>query len=322
MKPPTLRCVRAGVLSAAVLLCATSVSAQSLSQDPAALFGKWRIETAPGHSSDFERTFEFFPDGNVLETSSYSSRQGGTTQTYRKRWSFEGSAIQILAPGADPANGQSIKIALPFDPSRLAIVETWESPTSTRTTRMFASRVGGPAPTASPAATASVPATPPKIELGVVPSVRTTRDGYFKSERIALRITLRNQSLRAATGPLRVAYWVFGKSDQLSNTFWAFSAGNFSCDLGVDGATRSFTHTSADYVNRFYNPSAVISSSDRFEYSGWVVTVTGPDGRLLLVKASRPQWEQAPEKAARLEANRAYNLSLDVVPQVSPPMRL
>ncbi len=311
-----------GVLCASGFLFSHGVLlGQSTSMNPADLFGKWKVESGEGYSRS-SRTFEFFPDGTVIETSTHVSESRETETNYKKKWSAGADSILILTPGADGREGQSISIPLPFDPLRMQIVETWESPTSTRTTRMTATRVGPSSPSSPPTVRTQTPAptTPPKIEVSVVPSVKSSRESYMKVERISLKVTLRNQSLRSSTGPLKVSYWVFGKSDDNINLFWTFLSGGFDCNLGSDGVTRATEHTSQIYTNRFYDSVRVISGSDHFEYDGWIVRVTDAAGNLVAVKASKPQWEKLASQFAGLEQNRGYDLGLNAVQgSVGPP---
>jgi len=305
-------------------LCPARSQAQtsSIAED---LIGRWRVETPEGYSGRSSRIFEFFPDGRVVETSSYSTSSGESTNAYKKTWKVVGSQVVITRLGDTGGNGQSIAIDIPFDLARVQIVETWETPTSTRTTKMFALRDSPTAPSdahdaAQPAASGASPQV--KVEGAVVPSVKSDRDGYYKTERISLGISVRNSSLREATGPLKISYWIFGKSSGDSKFICLFSRGSIECDLGTNATNREFKTSTTPYLNKFYDPSRVISSSDYFEYHGWAITVNDPSGRLVLVKANKPEWERQATKLESLDTSRVYNIRLDHIPGARPPYRL
>ena len=286
------------------------------SSDPMSLCGKWKVENPQGYSSDSSRFFEFFPDGRVVETSIYNGSQGESTNSYKKSWSVVGNKVLIVGSGQSSNNGQSITIEIPFDLSRLLIMETWDSPTSTRTTKMFAKREG--ASSLPPASAVSQPATsvqnpPPKIDVTVIPSVKSGSEGYYKTQRLSLGISLKNQSLRDSTGPLKVAYWIFGKNSSDAKLFCLFSQGNFECNLGPTALNREFKQSTEPYLNKFYNSSYVISSSGAYGYEGWIVTVSDSNNRLVLIKATKPEWERQAAKLQHLNTGNAYDLRLDKV---------
>jgi len=292
-----------------------------VSSDAKDLCGKWKIESPYGGSS---RVFEFFPDGHLIETSSYSSSQGESTNSYKKSWSVVGNKVLIIGPGQSSNNGQSITIEIPFDLSRLLIVETWESPTSTRTTKMFASREGDsslPPASASSQRATSAQNPPPKIALSVAPSVKNGREGYYKTQRLSLDISLKNQSLRDSTGPLKVAYWIFGKNSKDTKFFCLFSQGKFDCNLGPSATTREFKQATDPYLNKFYNTPFIIDSSGAFEYEGWIVIVRDSSDRLVLIKATKPEWESQAAKLQGLNTSDAYDLRLDKVDGAHGPYR-
>ena len=292
-----------------------------VSSDAKDLCGKWKVESSYG---DISRFFEFFPDGRLVETSSYSSSRGETTNSYKKNWSVVGNKVLVVGPGQSGTNGQSITIEIPFDLSRLQIMETWDSPTSTRTTKMVASREGASSlPPASPATQRATSAQSqlPKIDVSVLPSVKTATKDYYKTQRLSLDISLKNSSLRDSTGPLKVAYWIFGKNSGDSKLFCMFSQGKFECNLGPSNLTREFKHTTEPYLNKFYNSSYVMSSSGSYEYAGWIVIVRDSSDRMVLIKATKTEWESQAAKLQGLNTSDAYDLRLDKVDGEHGPYR-
>ena len=277
------------------------------------LCGKWKVETPDGSSSNSSRIFEFFPDGRLLETSSHTTSQGESTNTYKKTWTVVGNNVLIAGPGQTENNGPSLTIEIPFDLTRLQIRETWDSPTSTRTTKMFAVREGSPILPASsvpsqPAASTQNP--PPKPALTVTPSVKNDREGYYKTERISIGISLKNPSLRDSSGPLKVSYWILGKNCSDTKLFCLFTQGKFECDLGTNATNREVKQTTAPFLNKFYNYSGYSSSGD-YAYEGWIVVVRDSDDRMVLIKATKPEWERQAEKLQALDTQGAFNLRLD-----------
>lgn len=302
----------------------TAITGGAVSSNPMDLCGKWKIENPDGYSTRSSRFFEFFPDGRLVETNTYSSSQGETINSYKKFWKVVGNKILIAGSGEFGNSGQSITIEIPFDLARLQIVETWDSSTSTRMTKMFAVREGGSGvPTASaalqPAASARSPM--PKIDVSVVPSIKNDREGYYKTQRLALGILLKNPSVRDSTGLLKVGYWIFGKNSGDSKLFCLFSQGRFECDLGPTASNREFKQTTDTYLNKFYNPSYVSSSSGTYAYEGWIITVSDSENRLVLIKASKPEWERQAAKLQGLNTNNAYDLRLDKIDGASGPYR-
>jgi hypothetical protein len=305
-----------------VSVAQTTAGGGASSSNPNDLCGKWKVETPGGYSTDSSRFFEFFPDGRLLETTTYNGPQGESTHTYKKSWSVVGNKVLIVRSGQSSDNGQSITVEIPFDLSRLQIVETWESPNSTRSTKMFAVREGGsrepPAAVRSQLATPAPPARPSdllsKLDLAVSPSTRDSHENYYKIQRIALSISLRNPSLRDATGPLTVSYWIFGKSNGKSvRQFCVFAKGRFDCSLGTNSSSREFKTTTEQYQNKHYDTTSVISSETYYDYSGWIVAVSDPSGKIAIIKSNNPAWEREEAKLPALESGSVYDLQLGKV---------
>lgn len=292
----------------------------SLSRNAMDLCGLWKVEDQSSYSN---RTFEFFPDGNVTETSTYKSSQGESIQSYKKVWKVIGDKILITQPGQNRSNESNVHkifIEIPFDTNRLQIVETWDSRNSSRTTKMYGVRVGPP-----PAALRSSPepdSAPPthlsadelaKLSITVVPSKKTSREDYYTIQRLSLSISVKNPSLREATGPLTVSYWILGKSNgKNSRQFCVFTKGQFDCSLGTDSSTREFKTTTDQFQNKYYD-SSFGSSSDSYEYTGWIVAVSDPSGKIANIKSTSSAWEREGAKLPFLESGRVYDLQLDKV---------
>ena len=133
--------------------------------------------------------------------------------------------------------------------------------------------------------------------------------------------SLKNSSLRDSTGPLKVAYWIFGKNSGDSKLFCMFSQGKFECNLGPSALTREFKHTTDPYLNKFYNSSYVMSSSGSYEYVGWIVIVRDSSDRMVLIKATKTEWESQAAKLQGLNTSDAYDLRLDKVDGEHGPYR-
>gem|GEM_PF-3027785 len=292
-----------------------------LSSNALDLCGKWKVES---NGSSSERTFEFFSDGRATDTLAYKSSSGESVQTYHKVWKIEGFKVLILPKGdvvSSPSSSQSIFIEIPFDTARLQITEIYQHSSYTRQTKMVAVRTEMPPPQPS-GAPASIETPPPpgspasKPVVAVVPSIKNSSEGYYKIQRIALNIALKNSSMKGSTGPLKVSYWVLGKNTRDSKQFCVFSKGQFDCTLGSGVADREFKRTTETYLNKYYS----YSSSGSFEYAGWIVTVADPAGSVILVKANKPQWEKLEDKLPALEPRKVYDLELNKTEGAYVPM--
>jgi len=274
------------------------------------LCGKWAIRSEGSRS---ERTFEFFPDGQVTETIMYTSSSGETTETYQKLWKIQGDKIFISPKSTDGNSNQSIFIDLPFDTSNLQITEVWMSASSTRQSKLFAERTEAPKSSSGLAVPAATPPPPSavltKLGISVNPSTKNSTQDYYKIQRISLNITLKNACLRESTGLINVSYWILGKNVSDSKQFCVFSKGKFDCSLGSSISDREFKRSTDTYLNKYYS----YFSSGGFEYAGWIVAVSDSSGNIAVIKASKPEWERQGDKLPGLEVDNVYDLPLNKV---------
>jgi len=289
---------------------ATTEVASQFSSNAMDLCGKWSIRS---ERSTSERTFEFFPDGQVTEISTYKSTREETTQTYQKLWKIQGDKIFISPKGTDGGSNQSIFIDLPFDTSKLQITEVWTSSSSTRQAKMFAERLEAPKPSSGLAVPAATPPPPSalltKLGISVIPSTKNSTQDYYKIQRISLNITLKNSCLRESTGLMNVSYWILGKNVSDSKQFAVFSKGQFDCSLGSNISDRELKRSTDTYLNKYYS----FSSSRGFEYAGWIVAVSDPAGNIAAIKSNKPEWERQGDKLPGLEVFKVYDLPLNEV---------
>ena len=289
---------------------ASAEVASQVSSNAMDLCGKWSIRS---EGSSSERTFEFFPDGQLTEASTYKSSSGETTQTYQKLWKIQGGKVFILPKGTDGGSNQSIFIDLPFDTSNLQITEVWKSQSSTRQAKMFAERVEAPQSSSGLAVPVTTPPPPSalltKLGISVIPSTKNSTQDYYKIQRISLNITLKNPCLRESTGLMNVSYWILGKNVSDPKQFGVFSKGKFDCSLGSNISDREFKRSTDTYLNKYYS----YSSWGGFEYAGWIVAVSGPSGNIGAIKSNKPEWERQGDKLPGLEVGKVYDLPLNKV---------
>lgn len=164
---------------------ATTEVASQFSSNAMDLCGKLSIRS---ERSTSERTFEFFPDGQVTETSTYKSSREETTQTYQKPWKIQGDKIFISPKGTDGGSNQPIFIDLPFDTSNLQITEVWISASSTRQSKIFAERTEAQKPSSGLAVPAASPPAPSalltKLGISVNPSTENIAKGQSSAEKV------------------------------------------------------------------------------------------------------------------------------------------
>jgi hypothetical protein len=304
----------------AVLLCLFCGGALTHAQDDPSnlsfnildLCGKWKVEGA-GRSGD--RTFEFFQDGRATDTSTFQSSSGETTESRKKQWKVSGNKVLITEINPNASGFPTLSIEIPFDPARLQITESFESATSSRSTKMFATRQTPAIPTnpvtpgpKGPLTSSSSPDFLSKLTINVTPLVKPDKEGYMKTERISLQVSLKNPSLRESTGPLTINYWLIGKNLRDPKQFCLLTKGSMPCNLGTDFSSREFKQTTDPYLHKYY-----YYSSGSYEYDGWIVTISTPSGETVLTKASKSEWERQSSKASSLERGRVYDLRLDPV---------
>lgn len=290
--------------------CSTLTHAQDdqsqLSFNILDLCGKWKVKGSG-------RTFEFFADGSATDTTTFSNSTGETTESRKKQWKIAGNKVLITEINSNASSIPTLSIEIPFDPAKLQITESNESATSSRSTKMFATKQTPTVPKNPVAPGPKGPITTPSgpdflsnLTINAIPLVKPDREGYLKTERISLQVTIKNPSLRESTGPLTVNYWLIGKNVRDPKQFCLLNKGSFPCNLGTDFSSRELKQTTDPYLNKWY-----YYSSGSYEFEGWIITVTTPSKETVLTKASKSEWERQSSKVSSLERGRVYDLRLD-----------
>lgn len=262
--------------------------------------GVWEIKSASSYET---RRLEIQPNGSVTETTTYKSPTSETSEVQRKVWRRVGEQVRITRTGDEVPSGQTMTIDLPNDPNQTIITETWVYETSTRTNRLVARRVEasseGVAKSVAPNSELS------KLKVAVMPKIDKAAEGYYKIERISLAISLLNPSVRAATGPLTIKYWVIGRNIMDPKQYFLLTDGRSTCALGCTSQDREFKFNSDPFMNRYY------ADSSGYKYEGWIIVIKDAGNRIVLIKSNKPDWERLVDKVEMLDNSASFDARLN-----------
>jgi hypothetical protein len=112
-----------------------------------------------------------------------------------------------------------------------------------------------------------------------------------------------------AIGPLSGHYWIIGKSTggwtyAGSGEFVIFQESDWKCEM----SKQAKVHVDIAPTQTCYDKTG--SGRFGYEYYGYLITVKGADGRLILAKSSRKEYESEVESFEKLKANTGFNKDL------------
>lgn len=115
-----------------------------------------------------------------------------------------------------------------------------------------------------------------------------------------------------AIGQVSGHYWIIGKSaggwtTSGSGEFVVFQDSDWACEMSKEAKV----HVEIAPTQTCYDKTG--SGRFGYEYYGYLFTVQGADGRLILVKSSRKEYETAVPAFEKLKANTSFNK--DLVPK-------
>ena len=115
-----------------------------------------------------------------------------------------------------------------------------------------------------------------------------------------------------AIGKLVGHYWIIGKSaggwtTSGSGEFVVFQDSDWACEM----SNQAKVHVEIASTQTCYDKMG--SGKFGYEYYGYLITVQGADGALILVKSSRKEFEKAAAGFEKLKANTSFNK--DLVPK-------
>ena len=115
-----------------------------------------------------------------------------------------------------------------------------------------------------------------------------------------------------AIGKLTGHYWIIGKSaggwtSSGSGEFVIFQEATWECEM----PKQAKAHIDIAPTQTCYDKTG--SGRFGYEYYGYLITVQGGDGRIILVKSSRKEFESAVGAFEKLKANTSFNK--DLAPQ-------
>ena len=115
-----------------------------------------------------------------------------------------------------------------------------------------------------------------------------------------------------AIGKLSGHYWIIGKSaggwtTSGSGEFIVFQDSDWACEM----SNQAKVHLEIAATQTCYDKTG--SGRFGYEYYGYLITVEGADGTLILVKSSRKEFETAVAAFKKLKANVSFNK--DLVPK-------
>ena len=115
-----------------------------------------------------------------------------------------------------------------------------------------------------------------------------------------------------AIGKLSGHYWIIGKSaggwtTSGSGEFIVFQDSDWACEM----SNQAKVHVEIASTQTCYDKMG--SGRFGYEYYGYVITVQGADGALILAKSSRKEFETAVAAFEKLKANTTFNK--DLVPK-------
>jgi len=112
-----------------------------------------------------------------------------------------------------------------------------------------------------------------------------------------------------AIGKLTGHYWIIGKSaggwtSSGSGEFVIFQEATWECEM----PKQAKAHIDIAPTQTCYDKTG--SGRFGYEYYGYLITVQGGDGRIILVKSSRKEFESAVDAFEKLKANTSFNKDL------------
>ena len=135
--------------------------------------------------------------------------------------------------------------------------------------------------------------------------IRQNISGYFLLQDTA---SIYDQAIGQVSGH----YWIIGKSaggwtTSGSGEFVVFQDSDWACEM----SNQAKVHLEIAATQTCYDKTG--SGRFGYEYYGYLITVEGADGTLILVKSSRKEFETAVAAFKKLKANVSFNK--DLVPK-------
>jgi len=142
-----------------------------------------------------------------------------------------------------------------------------------------------------------------KVDANIsINDIRQSISGYFLLQDTA-------SIYEDVIGKLTGHYWIIGKSaggwtSSGSGEFVIFQEAGWECEM----SKQAKEHVDIAPTQTCYDKTG--SGRFGYEYYGYLITVQGRDGRIILVKSSRKEFESAVDAFEKLKVNTSFNKDL------------